>query len=111
MGVWGYGSKPVGTSLYPYTHTPTHPHTHTPILPYREVRKMSTFLYGRVPMSLSIASTLLLGACQPVRAARQATFEARNEIAVTVPDQAGRVRVWVALPQEGAAQEVRDLRI
>src|SRR5438128_408895 len=43
---------------------------------------------------------------------RQATFELRNEVKIKVPDGAGRLRVWMALPQDNdPAQQVRDLKI
>jgi transglutaminase-like putative cysteine protease len=52
-------------------------------------------------------------------AARQATFEVRHELKVTVPDGAQRVRVWFVLPQDdpvpgdgtASAQRVSDLQI
>ncbi|MGH8069133.1 MAG: transglutaminase-like domain-containing protein [Candidatus Entotheonellia bacterium] len=52
-------------------------------------------------------------------AARQATFEVRHELKVTVPEGAQRVRVWFVLPQEdpipgdgtASAQQVSDLQI
>lgn len=42
---------------------------------------------------------------------RHATFELRNEVKVKVPEDAKRVRVWMALPQEEEAQQVSDMRV
>jgi len=68
-------------------------------------------------MLLSLVFTLVallaldsgVASAQPLR---QATFELRNEIKITVPEGAQRLRVWVALPQDNdPAQQVRDLKI
>ena len=42
---------------------------------------------------------------------RKATFELRNEITVLIPEGAKRVRVWVALPQDDPAQQIKNLKI
>ncbi len=39
------------------------------------------------------------------------TFDARHELKVMVPEGAKKVRVWFALPQEGAQQQVANLKI
>jgi len=64
-----------------------------------------------------LAACFALAACQaapkegadpaPVRSAR---FDVRHELAVTVPEGAKSVRVWMALPRADPAQEVTDLR-
>jgi transglutaminase-like putative cysteine protease len=42
---------------------------------------------------------------------RSATFEARHEIKVMVPDGAKNVRVWLAMPQDDPAQKVSQFKI
>src|SRR5262245_55730428 len=42
---------------------------------------------------------------------RKATFELKNEITVLIPDGAKRVRVWVALPQDDPAQQIKNLKV
>lgn len=42
---------------------------------------------------------------------RQATFEARNEFRIKVPEGAKRLRIWIAVPQETPEQRVSDLKI
>jgi hypothetical protein len=42
---------------------------------------------------------------------RVATFEARQEFKITVPEGAKKIRLWCALPQEDAASKIGDLKI
>jgi transglutaminase-like putative cysteine protease len=42
---------------------------------------------------------------------RTATFEARHELKVTVPDGAQRVRIWVAMPQDDPLQLVKNFKV
>ena len=42
---------------------------------------------------------------------RYATFELKNDVTVQVPEEAKKVRVWSALPQDDPAQEVRGLKV
>jgi transglutaminase-like putative cysteine protease len=44
-------------------------------------------------------------------APRAATFEARHELKVTVPEGAKRVRIWFALPQNDPLQQVKNFKI
>jgi hypothetical protein len=43
--------------------------------------------------------------------AKSATFDAKNEFRVTVPDGAKSVRAWFALPQELPEERIADLKI
>jgi len=53
------------------------------------------------------------GATAPAaaRAGKSATFSARNEYKVTVPEGAKSVRAWFAMPQEQPEQKIADLKI
>jgi transglutaminase-like putative cysteine protease len=42
---------------------------------------------------------------------RKAAFELRNEVKVKVPEGAGKLRVWMALPQDDPYQVVSDLKV
>ncbi len=42
---------------------------------------------------------------------KQATFDARHELKVTVPDGAKKVRVWFAIPQDVPQQKVSDFKV
>jgi transglutaminase-like putative cysteine protease len=75
-------------------------------------------LVGVVSLSVAAESSATK-ARQGDAVARQATFEVRHELNVTVPEGAQRVRVWFVLPQEdpipgdgtASAQQVSDLQI
>ncbi len=79
------------------------------------------FLRSRAPLVPLVAISLLLANQPSVFAAdspkdgtpplRHATFDMRDEVKVTIPEGAQRVRIWMALPQEEAAQQVSDMRI
>lgn len=45
------------------------------------------------------------------RKPKAATFHARHELTVTVPESAKKIRVWFTLPQETSHQEVANLKI
>lgn len=47
----------------------------------------------------------------PRAAVRSATFEARNEYKIKVPEGVKRLRAWLALPQEDSNQQVASLKI
>jgi hypothetical protein len=52
------------------------------------------------------------GATAPAaRAGKSATFSAKNEFKVTVPEGAKSVRAWFAMPQELPEQKIADLKI
>jgi len=42
---------------------------------------------------------------------RSATFEARHELKVTLPDGTKRVRVWFAMPQDDPLQQVKNFKV
>ncbi|MCS6861263.1 MAG: transglutaminase domain-containing protein [Abditibacteriales bacterium] len=42
---------------------------------------------------------------------KRATFDARHELKVTVPDGAKRVRVWFTVPQDVPQQQVSDFKV
>jgi transglutaminase-like putative cysteine protease len=44
-------------------------------------------------------------------APRSATFEARNELKITVPDGAKKLRAWFAMPQDDPAQKVGGFKV
>lgn len=44
-------------------------------------------------------------------APRSATFEARHELKVMIPEGAQSVRVWMAMPQDEPIQKVRDFKV
>ena len=44
-------------------------------------------------------------------APRAATFEARHELKVTVPEGAKRVRIWFAMPQDDPLQQVKNFKV
>lgn len=65
-------------------------------------------------MAAAVAGLVLAAPAGAARAGGPAvsrTFAVRNQVTINVPDDARQVRVWLALPQEERAQEVRDLRI
>ncbi len=73
-------------------------------------------------LTLALAGALLLGgACssapdaQPMKGAqdkiRTATFEARHELKITVPEGAKKLRIWFVMPQKDAAQDVADFKV
>ncbi|MBK6697120.1 MAG: transglutaminase domain-containing protein [Myxococcales bacterium] len=43
--------------------------------------------------------------------ARSATFAAQNEVKIQVPEGAKLVRLWMAMPQEDTAQDVREFQV
>jgi len=58
--------------------------------------------------------TLLVSAAiaaSAMAAPRTATFEARHELKVTVPEGTKRVRVWFAMPQDDAFQDVKNFKV
>jgi transglutaminase-like putative cysteine protease len=63
----------------------------------------------------SLLAITIAGGITAVTAAstppRKATFEARHEVKVTVPEGAKTVRVWLAMPQDDPAQKVRDFKV
>ncbi len=71
--------------------------------------------------SLLFCGFMLLGAAAPLaaetaagvgrREARQATFEARHELKVTLPEEAKRVRVWLTIPQDVPEQKATDFKV
>ena len=70
-------------------------------------------------MQHRITAAALLAACvvhapgtsapAAARASKSATFSARNEYKVTVPEGAKSVRAWFAMPQEQPEQKIADL--
>jgi transglutaminase-like putative cysteine protease len=52
-----------------------------------------------------------LATTRAAEAPRTATFEARQEFKVTVPQEAKKLRLWCALPQEDGASQISDLKI
>lgn len=61
-----------------------------------------------------LLAVLLSGLVQAVateRTPRSATFEARHELKVLVPEGARMVRVWFAMPQDDPLQTVRDFKV
>ncbi len=50
-------------------------------------------------------------AAKPGQTPRSATFEARNEVKVLVPEGARSVRIWLALPQEEPLQKVSTFKM
>src|SRR6202008_2986592 len=64
-------------------------------------------------LMLAVQILGLLAFTQSLRAQtlRKATFELKNEITVQVPDGAKRVRVWMALPQDDPAQQIKNLKV
>ena len=72
-------------------------------------------------MQHRITAAALLAACvvhapgtsvpAAARAGKSATFSARNEYKVTVPEGAKSVRAWFAMPQEQPEQKIADLKI
>ena len=42
---------------------------------------------------------------------RSATFDARHELRVTVPEGAKRVRIWFAMPQDDPLQQVKNFKV
>jgi len=70
-------------------------------------------------MSNKILFNTLVAACLAggtaasfaAEALRTATFEARQEFKVIVPEGAKKIRLWCALPQEDGASKISDLKI
>lgn len=72
---------------------------------------------GGMPVPVAILTPVIVAwsataGAQGTELIRQASFELRNELTVTVPRGARRVRVWMAMPQDNdPAQQVRGLDI
>ncbi len=47
----------------------------------------------------------------PKNDGKKATFDARNEFSVKVPDGAKKIRLWLAMPQDDPAQKVENFKI
>jgi hypothetical protein len=66
-------------------------------------------------MKLALLAITLAGGVIATSAAssplRTATFEARHEVKVTVPEGVRALRIWVAMPQEDPAQRLRDFKV
>ena len=66
-------------------------------------------------MKITLLAITLAGGVTAVSAAsnppRKATFEARHEVKVMVPQGAKAVRVWLAMPQDDPIQTVRDFKV
>lgn len=62
----------------------------------------------KLPVVVSLA-TALLSACQAMP--KRADYTVKNEVEIRVPAGAKSVRVWMALPQEDASQQVSGLHI
>ena len=57
-------------------------------------------------------SLIVFSAAAAMAAApRTATFEARHELRVTVPEGAKQVRVWFAMPQDDSSQVVKNFKV
>lgn len=65
----------------------------------------------RTIICIGIAATLVASAFAAVPEPRLAKFEARNELKVTVPESARRMRVWFAMPQDDPQQTVGDFKV
>jgi transglutaminase-like putative cysteine protease len=46
-----------------------------------------------------------------ISAPRSATFEARHELKVVVPERARQLRVWFAMPQDDPLQQVKNFKV
>jgi transglutaminase-like putative cysteine protease len=57
--------------------------------------------------SVIAAGVATMTAAEP----RSATFEARHELKVTLPDGANRVRIWFAMPQDDPLQQVKNFKV
>lgn len=61
---------------------------------------------------LALAMTASAGSAGSVRAfGREATFEARQTFKFTVPEGAGKLRAWLAMPQQDPNQTVADFKV
>ncbi len=67
---------------------------------------MNRVLFLLMTCALFIASTY----AQQGKA-KSALFDARHELKVMVPEDARRVRIWFAIPQDDAAQKVSDFTV
>jgi len=64
-------------------------------------------------LSIALGAVVALGAGPQEMGAppRTATFQARQEFKVIVPDGARKVRAWFTMPQEDPAQDVKDFKV
>ena len=77
-------------------------------MPYRLAKAM------RAAILTLFVGSLILHACAeepPIALGRSATFEARHELKINVPEGVKKLGVWFVLPQELPAQKVSGLKI
>jgi hypothetical protein len=65
---------------------------------------MKQYILTSSVLAVSVAAAM-------AAAPRTATFEARHELKVTVPEGAYRVRIWFAMPQDDPLQQVKNFNI
>ncbi|HKS17268.1 MAG TPA: hypothetical protein VJU16_08140, partial [Planctomycetota bacterium] len=60
-----------------------------------------------MPAALAAALALAAGPQEMGAPPKSATFQARQEFKVTVPDGAKKIRAWFTMPQDDPAQTVK----
>ena len=65
----------------------------------------------KTPTAFAAFLALAGAAAAAAPAPRSATFEARNEFKITVPEGAKKIRMWFAMPQDDPAQKVKGFKV